>query len=353
MNRWFPRHAREAILGVAAAASALGAAGCTPNQSVQPGAPKLTEVRIVQAGAMGPSSTSITGSTPDCAAGVTDGSACNPVVDGGTPDTICRQVSASNWCTCTADMMDPTTGTWGCPTFGPIVAVIAIFDRLISTAPFDDGGANSTAMLSTSAGAAAATVDVDYSSNGSATGLVIPLFSQYFFGNYRFGGPSLFMTGDPAYPSGTAVTISLSKDSITAKDGHTPFTGDGFLMDGIVTFTTTAFTATLAAPPGVDGGADVAPDMTPATLTFTNFVQAMPDASELAKHITVTAGAANTPVAVDVASMDGLTFTITPVKNTTWPASSTITITVAGNAQDVLGEKLPAAVTATFTTGAS
>ena len=90
-----------------------------------------------------------------------------------------------------------------------------------------------------------------------------------------------------------------------------------------------------------------APDMTPATVIFTNTV----DPTELAKHLTITA-VPPVPVPVDIASMDGLTVTITP--KTTWPASSTIEITLDATTPDVVGDTLGAAVVlnSSFITGA-
>jgi hypothetical protein len=89
---------------------------------------------------------------------------------------------------------------------------------------------------------------------------------------------------------------------------------------------------------------DPAPDMTPATITFNNTV----DPTAVEAHVTITPAT----VAVDFASMDGLTVTITPKKGTTWPPSSTITITVDATTPDVVLDTLGAATSASFHTSA-
>ena len=115
MNRSLPPPARA--LRVLTGLLVLGAAACTPNNGVKPGAPELIEFIVVQNG--GP--TIVTPDTPDCATAQATGDACHPngvmadAADGGTndadipPDTLCRQ---------TADMTDDNyTYSWA----GPIV----------------------------------------------------------------------------------------------------------------------------------------------------------------------------------------------------------------------------------------
>jgi hypothetical protein len=46
MKRLFPQIERPVLIGLAAALASFGAA-CSPNQSVKPGAPVLTEIDIV------------------------------------------------------------------------------------------------------------------------------------------------------------------------------------------------------------------------------------------------------------------------------------------------------------------
>ena len=45
---------------------------------------------------------------------------------------------------------------------------------------------------------------------------------------------------DSSFPSGTVITTSLNRARVLAKDGTTPFVGEGALLDGIVKFTTAA-----------------------------------------------------------------------------------------------------------------
>jgi hypothetical protein len=196
MNRWFPRHAQEALFGVAAAFGALGAVGCSPSNGVQPGPPVLTEMIILQAGAMGPTPTTILPTTPDCtpASGGVDGTTCNPVADadaGTSADTLCRAAATNDWCSCIApDPMEPTVGAWSCQPFAAVMGVIAIFDRLLKTAPFDgaDGGASpDVASLTIGAAATPAPLLTDYSATGSTTGLIFQLFKGAN-GNFRVDG---------------------------------------------------------------------------------------------------------------------------------------------------------------------
>ena len=344
MKRWL---AREALLGTVVLAS-LGT-GCKPDQSVKGGAPVLTEIMIMSAAGM----THVLPDTKDCPAptanpdggadggggGGLDGSACDPGAD-----KQCRLASANNWCTCVADEMDMTMGAWSCAPFGPVASVVAIFDRLLDVSTFDPDTSEATgaASLELPAGSPTATATAVYGSNGSPIGLIFPLFGNY-------SGPNLTIVGNPALPSNKAVTVTLDKTVVRAKDGKTAFVGDGFLQDGTVTFTTGPFAAEIAPPAGmeVDGGViPPAPDMTPVGLSFTNIV----DAEAIKAHITVTSGGTAVPFALDPPMGTGTSFNIVPEAN--WPASATITITLAATTPDVLDETLGAAVTAMFTTGA-
>src|SRR5689334_10740872 len=102
MNRWFPRSARKARFGGAVVLGAMVVGGCTPNNNVQPGAPVLTQLIVLQAGT---SPLTITGDTPECTAGLADKAACFPMgqstdPDGGmsTPDTLCHLAASDDWC---------------------------------------------------------------------------------------------------------------------------------------------------------------------------------------------------------------------------------------------------------------
>ena len=344
MKRWL---AREALLGSAALFATLGT-GCKPDNSVKPGAPVLTELII----AAGGSATRVLPNTSDCATGVADASPCSPSVqEPAIPDTLCRHEATSNWCSCVPDATDMTMGAWSCAPFGPVASVIAIFDRVIDTSDFDPmtTEAPGAATLELPPGAPTASLATDYAANGSTIGLIFPLLGNFVIGNFRVNGPSLLMMGNPALPSNTVVTVSLSKTAVRAKDGKTAFTGEGLLQDGTISFLTGPFGASVTVPAGMDadgGVAPAAPDMTPVNLAFTNVV----DAAAILSHITVTSGGTPVPFSLDPATGPGVSFNIVPTAN--WPANATITVTLDATTPDVLNETLGAAVTESFMTGA-
>jgi len=347
MNRSFPSTAREAfrvLVGLM-----MGAAACSPNQGVKPGAPELIEFTIVQGGA---TATTVRPDTPDCSTGIVSGDACFPsgrmadAADGGTldadapPDGLCRLASATtnNWCTCVADGMDPNVGTWNCDPFANVTAVIAVFDRLLDTAPFEPGTAPTAGVMTTSATGGAPVVDIlaDYSATGDQNGLVFNLFGPAYFGNFRGDGPSLFGVPQPEFPSGATVMVSLQADKVHAKDGKTPYAGSGQLLGGTLIFTMAPFAAVLMPPDAM------AMDPTAATIAFTNMAANPKD------HVTATANGA--PIAVEVAGDDGgSSYPVTPAAGGAWPAGATIVITVDATTTNLLGQTIAAAATVTFT----
>ena len=251
---------------------------------VPPGPPVLKEFTIVAGGAP----TTVTADTPDCPAGIVGSEACLPMGDMATmtpPDGLCRQASAMNWCNCIPDDADMTgmTGNWDCSPFANVSAVIAVFDRLLDTVPLDPGDAPGlTDVVTTMAGTGAPVITLltDYSSTGAADGLIFNLFGPFFFGNFRGNGPSLFSAPQPEFPSGTTITVSLQADLVRAKDGTTPFTGNGLLQGGTLVFTMAPFSGVVVpAKPFMPATAD-APEMatTPAMVAFTNFVDRPPAA---------------------------------------------------------------------------
>ena len=150
MNRSFPPPAREAFCVLVGAHDAARRA-CTPNHGVKPGAPVLIEFTIVQGGTdrarrsgrTRPTATGIAPATPACRA-----------AGWPTPRTAARSTRMSRRTACAgrrarhelvhlrrADAMDPNVGTWNCDPFANVTAVIAVFDRLLDTAPFDPGDA--------------------------------------------------------------------------------------------------------------------------------------------------------------------------------------------------------------------
>src|SRR3954471_3663798 len=324
----------------------MGAAACTHNQGVKPGAPELLEFTIVQGGT---TPTTIKADTPECVTAIVSGDACLPNgrmadgADGGTldadlpPDTLCRQASANNWCTCGADATDPSMGTWNCDPFANVTAVIAVFDRLLDTAPFEPGMDPVKGVMTTSATGGSPTVDIlaDYSATGDPNGLFFNFFGPLFFGNFRGDGPSLFGVADPEFPSGATVMVSLQADKVHAKDGKTPYMGSGQLLGGTLVFTMAPFSAVLLPPDAM------AMDPTAATLAFTNM------APEPMAHLTATANGA--PIMVVATTGDnGSTYAITPMAGT-WPAGATIVLTLDATMQNKLGQMIAAGATVTFT----
>jgi hypothetical protein len=301
-----------------------GSAACEPDNSVKPGAPELIQFTIVQGGM---TATTVKSDTPDCDTAIKTSDACNPEMDG-----LCRLASADNWCTCVADSPETTTmGTWNCDPFANVTAVIAVFDRLLDTAPFEPGDAPVTGVMTTGA-TPAVPIAADYSATGDQNGLLFNFFGPLFFGNFRADGPSLFGVADPEFPSGMKVSVSLQADKVHAKDGKTPYKGSGQLQGGTLIFTMAPFTAAILPP-------DLTPmTMDPITVTvaFTNM------APNPKAHVTAKANGA--PIAVDVTGDDGSsTFAVTPVGGGPWPAGATIEISMDATAQNLLGQMLAAA----------
>jgi len=290
--------------------------------------------------------------------GIASGAACLPMGsdagDGGValpPDSLCRDATAQNWCTCVPDAMDGTMGAWSCEPFTNVMAVVAVFDRLLDTTPLDPGDAAGLSNVVTADATPATDLLTDYSATGARDGFIFNLFGPAFFGNFRANGPSLFAAPQPEFPSGATVTISLDAQKVRAKDGTTPFTGDGLLQAGQLVFTMAPFAASVTAP------ADAAMD--PAvSIAFTNFADAPGCGADdddmtvdapcaMAMHITVTANGA--PVMVNVASADGFSYSVTPKGATAWPAGATIVVTVDATAPNLIGQMVAAAASATFT----
>lgn len=330
MNRSFPS-AREALVVLAGAL--LYAAGCTPDQSVKAGPPQLMEFTIVAGGA----ATTVKHDTPDCATTTTDGATCDPANDG-----LCRQSSGSDWCTCVADMTaTPPTAAWSCAPFANVTAVIAVFDRLLDTAPLDPGTDPGRKDLITATTTPAIELSTDYSATGDPNGLVFNLFGPAFFGNFRANGPSLFAQPLPEFPSDAVVMVKIDKTKVRAKDGTTPFEGTGMLMSGELSFKTAPFTMSVAAPDAM------AMDPTAATVMFTNFVD-----PTVVGPLIIASTSANTAIPVKAVHVDGSdasasTFAVTPTSGA-WPAGE-ITIAVDATAKNLLDQTITAPLSGKFT----
>ena len=198
MNRPFPR---LEVLGLTAALALAGA--CTPNTSVKPGAPVLTEMSVVESSATGPVVTTFTSSAVECPTGAATGGMCDPAAP------TCRQTAASNWCHCVANGPAPmpactdagTPPTVGlltpAPTpdasdasdrdlqlpisFRPNSMALFVFDRLLDTGPLDPGDAGGVTTAATvtltPTPAAPVVLSADYASNGSPNEVIFPLWA--------------------------------------------------------------------------------------------------------------------------------------------------------------------------------
>ena len=126
-------------------------------------------------------------------------------------------------------------GAWDCAPF-EVLAVVAVFDRLLDTAPFDvvyPMPAPEVATGTAGAGAPQFGLLADYGSTGTPMGIT-PLFSFLFDGNFRNNGPSLFITPIPGCRR-TWASPSASLGRWSGQDG-TPFVAAGAIMDGTVGF---------------------------------------------------------------------------------------------------------------------
>ena len=195
------------------------------------------------------------------------------------------------------------------------------------------------------AGAPAITLLTDYSSTGAADGLIFNLFGP-FFGNFRANGPSLFSAPQPEFPSGTTVTVSLQADKVRAKDGTTPFTGNGLLQGGTLVFTMAPFSAVvLPATPLMPATAD-APEMpaTPAMVAFTNFADRRSRRHDH-RHRQRRGGRRSSSRPSTAAP----TFSVKPMGGGAWPAGATVVITVDAATTNLLDQPIDAAASVTFT----
>ncbi|HEX3695628.1 MAG TPA: Ig-like domain-containing protein [Polyangia bacterium] len=342
----------------------LFGAGCSPKNDVQPGAPVLTLMTIVESGGI----TDITGKEPDCGGGAQDSAMCDPMAD-----SLCR--SAGSWCRCLpTDPMDMTKpSNWSC-LFEPTSMVIATFDRLLDTGPLDydttdptkPQGVLDVASFTATVGTAPSAL-AEYVSSGSETGLIFKLLSNVIH------GPRLIIAGTPALPSGSGLTLSLDKTKIRAKDHTSFFVSSGAIQDGVLTFATAPLSVGIdvpLAPPtdaattgDVDAGAsdaemDAAGDappvilptpvmaaMQPVTITFNNVT----DPTQIMSAVSVTvSGVAFTKFDLTASDMNPLAYVLTPTD--AWPAGSVIVVTVSADAADVQGVPLGAAATAVFAT---
>jgi hypothetical protein len=294
MKRLFWRLSPEMVFCLAIA----GAVGCSdPNNSVRAGAPVLTSWSVVD---------NVTFSPVDLTA------------DGG---------------------LVPING---------FVYLNALFDRLL------DGSAVTTLDGGVDQGTDAIAIDVTpalpANSNFSVSSIYTPNGDNNLYLFYP-PGPSLATTAMPTFPSGSTITATMSKTKVRSKKGE-PFTGDGDLAAGTLTFQTLPFSVAVGVPMGdadPDAGADagpppVSPMMQAVTLAFTN----LPSAS-IQDAITVTVnGAAYTDFTVAPDMNNPTIIDVAPAA--TWPANATIVVRVDAAAADAVGVAIDAAQSGTFTT---
>lgn len=238
MTRLFRRAVPHALIAL----SLIGGA-CSPNNEVQPGAPVLVSLAITEP-SLGNNVVVVTKDTPNCPADYKEGAACDPTMFG-----VC-ELDANLVCQCNGtDMCDATKGKLNC-TFPPTYRVLATFDRILDTTPFDENKAVATLSGMPTTDATAAT---DYTSTGAPIGAVFPNLMPLsaggdFPGFPNITGPTILAVGSPALPTDTTVTFELDKTLVRAKDKKTPFTGGGLLADGVIAFNTSSFSASITTP---------------------------------------------------------------------------------------------------------
>jgi hypothetical protein len=247
------------------------------------------------------------------------------------------------------------TGDAGPVEISGYVHLHALFDRLLDPTLLSDadGGAEDLDLTIVTVTPALPDGTVTYKSSYTPNGgpmYLDPPKNTVSGGLFYGPGPAIDTVADPIFPSASTITVALDPAKIRSKKGEA-FTGEGQLM-----FRTLPFAAAISVPMG-DAGADAGTDaglppvmaaMQPVTISFTN----VPVAADIPAHIHVTAGGAPfTTVTVAPDMQNPTVFTVTP--NTTWPANSTIQVTVDATAADALGSTTGAAASESFTTGST
>jgi hypothetical protein len=375
--------------------------GAAPDAAADAGAQGGTDAGASDAGGTDTAGSDAGGGTDATASDASDASPTAPTgaaVEGGdcdpSQDGVCLLDGAvchcdpKDMCDPSIDMANATSGGTLVCHYPPMTTVRATFDRLLNTAPFE---AKTTVATLASVPMTTAMPTTDYTSSGSPTGL----FFTVFFG---ITGPTIAVAGTPALPSDATLTFSLDKGTVQAKDGKTPFTGDGPLTDGIISYKTSAFTVSGisvpqpppppmtmtppmmgcpgAAPMDTDAGTDAgssdagasadasdaaAPAPTPTdvqmdmekgpiTISFTNPVD-----KDVVPHIKVAEGVTALVLDTDYVVDPNQSFpsaTVTLLPKTVWAAGKTYTISVDDQVVDVLGKKVDGPATASFTRNA-
>jgi hypothetical protein len=248
-----------------------------------------------------------------------------------------------------------TTSDGGAVAVSAYVHVVSLFDRLLDTTAIGgfDGDVETGSALATVTVVPTLSPGVSayypsfYSPDGAPVELVP---GTGVSGGLIFGpGPTISTTGAPTFPSASTITVVLDPAKVRSKKGE-PFTGVGTF-----TFQTSRFAASISVPMGdadPDAGADagappVKPAMQPVAIAFNNL-----PGDSIADHVSVTAG--GTAFAAVTVSPDASNPTIIVVAPTgSWPASTTVTVTVDATAADALGGTTGSAVSGSFTTGSN
>jgi len=226
----------------------------------------------------------------------------------------------------------PLTGDAGPMAVPGYVHVTATFDRLLDPTDFNpdpDGGVylgtDLAIVTETPHPTPAPVVRSIYTPNGGSAA------QSLFFPP----GPFVVIGCDPTFPSDASIVVTLIQSKLHSKGGE-PFTGEGDLAQGRLSFQTQPFGVTITPPDGTDAKASVA-------VVFNN----VPGA-DVSSHITVTAGgkAVTDAVVSPDPSMNPTMFTVAPADS--WPTGVDIVVTVDTGAKDALGAPLTEAATATF-----
>jgi len=283
--------------------------GCTPDNTVKPGAPELLAFSV-----RGPDGNPVAITAAD---------------DGGTSDPI-----------------------------APLSAFVAVFDRILDPTTLEtidpDGGAitENPGLAVVESGDTMVPSTTLYVPNGDAVfTLIYPK------------GPSVTITPTQGLPSGSPVTVTLETSKLRSHDQKSPVVlGDGGMST--LSFQTQPLSVTVSVPAAVppdsgadtdDGGGDdgggmsnwvtppVAPDFD-VSISFNNFTDE--DATRSAIMVTV-----NTLPSAAAVDPDPSTPGAWTVKHPDggWPAGAVVTVKVGADAADHFHKTLGTATSATFT----
>ena len=160
------------------------------------------------------------------------------------------------------------------------------------------------------------------------------------------GGPAILVSPSPTLPSGAAILVTLDKERIQSKDGASPYRVAEGVMDA-PGFRTLPFAAVIEPVGGASASEPLAAGAS-LSITFNNLPE-----EDIANRILVevfdSAGELLAEVEGKVSAdpMDPTHFTVAPAEGS-WPAGSTVKISVDEDALDALGMSMPGAIAQTF-----